>query len=273
MSRPNDDPGEIRVLTWNVNGLDETQLGERTERLCLEILVGGDLARAAAGAALPPMPQVLALQEVVRVSHRAVLAPHLSAAGYALWPAAPLEDREHYELLAVRAPWTIERCERRPFEDSPLARAGTIATMLHGLSGERVTVITGHLESLRNGADARIAQTLEIAEWMRACAGPALFAGDTNLREGEWDAAQRQLAARGETLRDAFIELGSPAAAKVTWRPENDRRAGFRFDRVWLGGAIEARSMRLRRSPRNSDHAGVEVVVARTWRGSSGASR
>ena len=258
MSTANDDPRELRILTWNVDGLNETQLGERTERLCLEILVGGDLARAAAGAALPPMPHVIALQEVVRVSHRAVLGPHLSAAGYALWPGAPL-DREHYELLAVRAPWTIERCERRPFADSPLARAGTIATLRHAGSDDTVTVITAHLESLRNGSGPRLAQSREIAGWMLDAGGPALFAGDTNLREAEWQELEGELG-----VRDVFLELGSPSAARVTWRPENDRRAGFRFDRVWTAGALEARSMRLRSSPRNSDHAGVEVLLRRS---------
>lgn len=256
MPTPHDDPRELRVLTWNVNGLDETQLGERTERLCLEILVGGDLARAAAGAPLAPMPHVLALQEVVRVSHRAVLAPHLAAAGYALWPEAPLPDREHYEMLAVRAPWTIERCERRPFGESPLARAGTIATLRRAGAEERLTVITGHLESLRNGSDARIAQAREIAGWLRDAGGPAVFAGDTNLRDAEWQAVEHELG-----VRDVFVALGSPKTARVTWRPENDRRAGFRFDRVWIAGALEARGIRLRSSPRNSDHAGVEAVL------------
>lgn len=255
MPSANSDPQDLRVLTWNVDGLNESQLGERMERLCLEILVGGDLARAAAGAPTPPMPHVLALQEVVRVAHRAYLGPHLSAAGYSLWPDAPLVDREYYEVLAVRAPWTFERCERRPFEDSPLARACTIATLRHGASEQRVTVMTGHLESLRNGSDARLSQAREIASWMQGEPHPAIFAGDTNLRDAEWEAIEGELG-----VRDVFVELGSPRSARVTWRPENGR-AGFRFDRVWTTGDITARTIALRSSPRNSDHAGVESVL------------
>ncbi|UJR83243.1 endonuclease/exonuclease/phosphatase family protein [Sandaracinus amylolyticus] len=246
---------ELRLLTWNVDGLNESQLGERMERLCLEILIGGDLARAASGAPTAPMPHVLALQEVVRVAHRGYFAPHLAAAGFTIWPEAPI-DREHYEVIAARAPWTIERCERRPFADSALARAGTIATLRHAPSDRRVVVITAHMESLRSGSESRLAQAREIATWMRDAPEGAIFAGDTNLRESEWDVVASELG-----VRDVFLELGAPKSARVTWRPENDRRAGFRFDRVWTAGAIDARSMRLRSVPRASDHAGVEVSL------------
>lgn len=248
---------ELRLLTWNVDGLNESQLGERMERLCLEIMIGGDLRRAVAGAPTAPMPHVIALQEVVRVAHRAYFAPHLGAAGFTLWPEAPVDGREHYELVAVRAPWVLERCERRPFTESPLARAGTLATIRHAVSGRRALVITGHLESLRSGHEARLAQAREIAGWMREADLPAVFAGDTNLREAEWQELEPSLG-----VRDVFVALGAPKRARVTWRPEGEMRAGFRFDRVWTTGALEARELRLRSVPRASDHAGVEALLA-----------
>src|SRR5690606_25979780 len=105
------------------------------------------------------------LQEVVRVAHRAYFQPHLSAAGFTLWPHGTPDEREYYEVLAVRAPWTFERCERRAFTESPLARAGTIATLRHAQTEQRFVVITGHLESLRSGEGARLEQAREIASW------------------------------------------------------------------------------------------------------------
>ncbi|MDQ3038074.1 MAG: hypothetical protein M3Y87_37120 [Myxococcota bacterium] len=255
-SAPTPDARDLRVLTWNVDGLSESQLGERMETLCLEITIGGDLEAAAAGRPTPPMPHVIALQEVVRVAHLAYFAPHLSAAGFSLWPGGPPEGREYYEVLAVRAPWALERCERRPFADSPLARAGTIATLRHAESEQRLVVITGHLESLRSGSDARLAQAREIASWMAAEPSPAIFAGDTNLRDAEWKSIEPELG-----LRDAFVELGSPKACRATWYPEDDRRTGFRFDRMWLCGSVSAQSMRLRRCRGSSDHAGVETAL------------
>src|SRR5690606_11792580 len=149
------------------------------------------------------------------------------------------------------------RCERRPFAESPLARAGTLATLRHAVSGRRLLVITGHLDSLRSGHDARLAQAREIAGWMREAEVPAVFAGDTNLRDAEWQELEPAVA-----VRDAFEALGSRRRSRVTWRPEGEARAGYRFDRVWTTGAIEARELRLRSVARASDHAGVEVVLA-----------
>ena len=249
----------MRLLTWNVEGLNETRLGQRMEKLCLAMLVGIDLREALAGAPTPPMPDVIALQEVVRVGHIGYFAPHLQAAGFRLWPPEPLE-RTHYELIAVRAPWRIDRAERRPFRESPLRREATIATLAHEGGGAGVTVVTAHLESLRGGKPARVAQLREIDAWLRAIPGPAVFAGDTNLRDAEWYEAAADLA-----LRDAFLEAGSPPAARVTWRGAKGGAA--RFDRVLIGPTVEVRDLRLRAS-RASDHDGVEVVLG--WPGAHG---
>ncbi len=245
----------LRVLTWNAEGLNETQLGQRTERLCLEILIGGDLAAAMAGKPTPPMPHVIALQEVVRIAHRGYFAPHFGSAGYTLWPDGPPGESDHYELISERPPWRIEHVERRPFEDSPLGRACTIARLVHADSGERVTFMTAHLESLKSGREPRIAQCLDIDRWMRG-EERAVFAGDTNLRESEWEIVRDEV-----SMRDAFVEAGSPPSARVTWRPEDDAR-GFRFDRIWFAGALGVRDFRRRSCARASDHDGVEALFA-----------
>lgn len=245
----------LRVLTWNVDGLNESRLGQRMEQVCLEVLVGGDLRAAIEGRPTPPMPGVIVLQEVVHVGHRGYFAPHLSAAGFTMWPTAAPADTEHYELLAVGPRWSIEACERRPFDHSPLGRACTVASIRQRASGRRLTVLTAHMESLRSGKDARLDQARQIDAWMRAADGPAIFAGDTNLRASEWRAL-----ARGVGFRDAFEVLGSPADARVTWRPE-DAEVGFRFDRVWLAGPVEARELKVRERPTVSDHAAVEATL------------
>lgn len=245
----------LRALTWNVEGLNESRLGQRMEKICLEILVGGDLAAAVAGAPTPPMPHVVALQEVVRVAHRGYFAPHFGAAGYTVWPENPPGDSEYYELLAVRPPWQLTQCERQPFDVSPLGRTCTRATIRHSGSERTVTVLTAHLESLRSGHEPRLAQVAQIDAWMRGAEGPAVFAGDTNLRDAEWDVVAPELA-----LRDAFEEAGAPTRSRVTWRPP-EGEGGFRFDRVWLAGPIRVRAFGLRHCPRSTDHEGVEVSL------------
>lgn len=242
----------MRLLTWNVDGVDHKRIGARMEKLCVELFLGGDLRAALDGRTLPPMPEVLGFQEMTRHAHGA-LKQHLRAAGFTTWPSEPLDDREDYRMVAVRAPWSLLECEDRPFSDSPLRR-GCLVAELDGPF--RCRFITGHLESLRSGRDARIAQAREIDAWLHESATPAIFGGDTNLRQGEWAVIRR-----GFRARDAFHLAGEPREHAATWWPENGP-PGYRFDRFWLTAQWQLESFRRRRAIGASDHAGIEIAVS-----------
>ena len=62
----------MRVLTWNVDGLDHKRIGARMEKLCVEIFLGGDLRAALEGRPVPPMPEVIGFQEMTRHAHGAL---------------------------------------------------------------------------------------------------------------------------------------------------------------------------------------------------------
>ena len=238
----------MRALSWNIDGTDHRRIGARIERLCVEIFLGGDLRSAMAGAALPAMPHVLAFQEVTRHAHSA-LRGHLRAAGFQMWPPQPLEDREDYLLLAVRPPYRLGRCEFRPFTVSALRRGCLVAD----LDGPRpCRFLTGHLESLRSGREARLAQAREVDGWLQE-ATPAVFGGDTNLRQGEWAVLRT-----GFRAQDAFHRVGEPRAHAATWWPRPGL-PGYRFDRFWLTEEWRVASFRTRRALGASDHAGIEV--------------
>ena len=193
------------------------------EKLCVEIFLGGDLRAALEGRSLPPMPEVILFQEMTRHAHGA-LKQHLRAAGFTAWPAEPLENREDYLLVAARPPWSLTSCEWRPFSNSPLRR-GCLVAELDGPT--RCRVLTGHMESLRSGSDSRIDQAREIDEWLHEST-PAIFGGDTNLRQREWAQIQK-----GFRSRDAFVVAGRPKAHAATWWPESGP-PGYRFDRIWM---------------------------------------
>ena len=249
---------KLRLLTWNINGLDEKRIGPRMEKLCLEVLVGGDLHAALEGRPTPPVPDVIVFQEMTRRAQMGQIRPHLSAAGFALFPEKPPEGRdsqEDYSLIAVRRPWKMVDCARHEFEESPLGRS-YLKAALQGPGGS-VSILSGHMESLRSGRDARMEQARELNALLQGSDVPALFAGDTNLRADEWRELKRGFA------RDAFEVAGSPADAKDTWWPEESPR-GFRFDRVWLSAGWSVESMRTRRLEGVSDHAGLEVRLAYT---------
>lgn len=246
----------LRILSWNVNGLDTSRLDSRIERLCTEIVLGVDLSDALAGE-VRPMPEVVCLQEVVRRAHLAKIGPHLRAAGFALHPETPSRDDGDYLLLAVRPPWRIDEVASHLFEDSPLGRAWLEATIVHP-TGARARVLTAHMESLRSGSGSRVAQCIELDSRMRASAEPCVFAGDTNLRDEEWSRARD----RGVAMMDAFELAGAPRAHRHTWWPERKGR-GFRFDRVWLDeSSAWTVELGTRRRPSLSDHAAIEALLS-----------
>lgn len=253
MTRAMDEARSLRVLTWNLEGLETTRLDSRAERICHELLLGMDVKQAMAGKRSPPMPEVVCLQEVVPRVHVAKLRPHLSAAGFGLWPEAPPREEGDYVLIAARPPWRIVDAAYRPFDDSPLGR-GWVEALLEREGGARALVLTAHLESLRSGAESRVAQVRQLdARLHEEPDVPALFAGDTNLRKAEWDEA-------GAAMTDAWVAAGSPARHRDTWWPPEAER-GLRFDRVWLDTQRdwEVSALRTRRRERLSDHAALEA--------------
>lgn len=248
----------LRVLTWNLNGLDTARLDQRMERACMELVLGMDLRDAMAGRSGPPTPDVLCLQEVVRRVQLAKLRPHLTAAGFTLYPETPPREDGDYVLVAVRAPWRIVQGSWTRFEESPLARGWLELTIEH--DGARARVLTAHMESLRSGKEPRIAQALELDARLRADDTPAVFAGDTNLRADEVERATEA----GFTSKDAFVLAGSPRAHRYTWWPEESER-GMRFDRIWLDPTtpFSVDELRTRRRDTVSDHAALEARI--TW--------
>lgn len=248
---------ELRVLSWNLNGLESARLDSRMEKACIQMVLGVTLREAMAGAPSPPLPHVFCLQEVVRRVHIDKLRHHFGAAGFELFPAEPPE-REDYSLIAVRPPWTITHSQYVPFEHSKLAR-GYTEVHIRSAGGQEAAVLTAHMESLRSGGEDRTSQTLQIDARLMAAADsarPAIFAGDTNLRESEFVAAR----AEGCLLRDVFDLAKRPEAYKATWWPEGSRR-GYRFDRIWLdpisrGVLVDFRT---RRRSKLSDHSAIEA--------------
>lgn len=251
------EPHRLRVLTWNLQGLESTRLDTRMEALSSDLVLGVPLREALAGAPPRPMPNVLCLQEVVRRAHTSKLRPHLGAAGFVLFPEKPPPEVEEYSLIAVRPPWRIVDAVSTPFSESPLARR-YLEARIERADGARVRVLTAHMESLRSGGDARVAQVEELDARLHQDDTPGLFAGDTNLRDREWKSA----VSAGVKLVDAFDLAGAPAEHRHTWWPEESER-GFRFDRVWLSSTTDwrVRELRTRRRPTLSDHAGLEVEL------------
>jgi endonuclease/exonuclease/phosphatase family metal-dependent hydrolase len=235
----------LQLVTWNLNGLDDHLLDERTEAAVFEMLLGGDPESVLAGP--PPVPpDVIVLQEVVERTFRAHLAPHLRAAGYAIAPSEP-PARGYFEIIAARGGMAAA-------QSLPFPRTGQGRRLLRVQLASGLTVFTAHLESLAPSRAVRVEQAGRVLDLLRD-AGPAVFAGDTNLREAEWDGLDTN------SVVDAWEQCGSDPATRATW-------SRYRYDRVWLAGGPVARAVtRIGARPLPayglppSDHLGLRVVL------------
>ncbi len=254
----------LDLVTWNLNGLASDNRDVRTEAAITEALLGGNLMAVIEQGAKPSLPDVVLLQEVVEHTFFAHLKPHLGAAGFAITPAVP-PARSYFELVAVQNA-RVERSVTRPFARTGMGRCLTEVTLLRGVEGaeQRWVVLTSHLESLKFSADLRQEQAAVVLERLafHAAAGtPAVFGGDTNLRNAEWDAVYDP--ERHPGVQDAWIANGSPSSERATW-------GNARYDRVWFTDTLAVTSFArigvedvpgIGEPP--SDHVGLRVGLER----------
>lgn len=134
-------------------------------------------------------------------------------------------------------------------------------------AGQELLLLTAHMESLREGRAERVQQLDVVRAALGAHTGPAIFAGDTNLRD-------RELA--DKPIRDAWSELGGPEHARYTFDartiPNKKGRTRARYDRVFLNAhpgwsPVGLSLLGMASVPGASglfpsDHAGVEVVLS-----------
>ena len=209
----------MQLVTWNLNGLEDRYLDERTEAAMFNILLGAPIEKAIQEGFSPNTPDIIVLQEVVHRTFHAHITPHLQAACFNLYPTEPSE-RSYFEVVATRLP--ITESNYTPFEYSDQGRGLTTFNVKDHTT--EVQVMTAHLESMKPSASMRIDQSEVILRQMNESKIPCIFAGDTNLRKKEW----QSLAAN--KVKDAWEIIGSPKNYKSTWFSDN-RKA--RYDRVW----------------------------------------
>jgi len=237
----------MKLVSWNLNGLEDKNLDVRTEAAMFQLLLGVPIEEAMAPSFKPNTPDIVLLQEVVSRTFHAHVVPHLSAAGFHIFPKAPSE-RSYFEVIAVRQP--ILESSYDKFSYTYQGRG------LSTVKVNNLTIMTAHLESQKPGASMRIEQATDILTLMNNHKGACVFAGDTNLRKSEWQSLN------AENVIDAWESAGSIKKHKTTWQREKSKA---RYDRVWLKG-LNVNSFETIGSKntggineRPSDHLGVRV--------------
>lgn len=204
----------MKLVSWNLNGLEDEHLDRRTEAAMFQILLGAPIEAAIDPNFKPNMPDVVLLQEVVKRTYFAHLQPHFQAAGFKLFPKEPA-IRSYFEVIAVKQ--NILDVKHQAFPYSQQGRELTTLTL------DGVTIMTAHLESMNFGKHERIDQAQFIIDKMSEL-GPCVFAGDTNLREAEWEGLNH-----GNVI-DVWSSVGAPQYNRYTWQQGSMRS---RFSRAW----------------------------------------
>ena len=242
----------MQLASWNLNGLEDEHLDERTEAAMFQMLLGAPIEKAISKGFKPNTPDIIVLQEVVDRTFHAHIKPHLQAAGFHIYPDAPTE-RSYFEVIASRE--KLKSTHYQKFSWTDQGRGLSSVALESG-----ITVMTAHLESQKPGSLMRIDQAKEILEMMPEHS-PCIFAGDTNLRQKEW------LSLEAKKVIDAWENIGSPQIHKTTWKSQNYKA---RYDRVWVQSLkIESfetfggNNVAGINEP-SSDHNGIRVVFHQT---------
>lgn len=243
------------ILSWNIDGIDET--GDR-DRMLRCLAVAEHIAKT--------QPAIVLLQEVIPPQLELLLAPQLLGEHYDV--VCPENPRMAYYcamLLHKRQAQALAPPTTRHFASSQMGRHFlAVDVVVDRQVGAPLTVITTHLESTKSERAERIKQLTEIliaaADYAASRPHTVLFAGDVNARDEEVVAARKVARAKRpgvDNIVDAWVWCGSQKMNEFTWDTSVNTNLGCqfssrcRFDRCYFSsphvtdgqGAIRGKSL------------------------------
>nr|XP_020443879.1 tyrosyl-DNA phosphodiesterase 2 isoform X1 [Monopterus albus] len=211
-----EDDSKLSVVSWNVDGLDTDNLAERARGLCSYLVLY--------------TPDVVFLQELIPpyiqyLKKRAVSYLFIEG-GEAGYFTGMMLKRSRIKLL---------ESETVTYPTTQMMRNLLVAQV--DFKGQRLCLMTSHLESCKGHAAERMKQLQVVMQRMREAPDnvTVLFGGDTNLRDTE--VAKVGLPSG---VCDIWERLGKPEHCRYTWdtKANNNKTVPFvsrcRFDRVYL---------------------------------------
>lgn len=188
------EPHRIRILSWNIDGLDTNNIKNRTKGICKIILEEN--------------PDVVFLQEVVTISSELLetLCPT-----YQLITAG---KEGYFIAMMLKATSVVYKDHTvSPFYGSIMSR-----NLLHvkaDVKGVEMELLTTHLESTASHADERKKQLQTCLKAVKEASTSAtvMFGGDLNLRDKELQA----IGGLPSDCQDMWEITGERPEAKYTW--------------------------------------------------------
>ncbi|KAK9957426.1 hypothetical protein ABG768_011673 [Culter alburnus] len=212
--------GKFSIISWNVDGLDTLSLAERARGLCSYLVLY--------------TPDVVFLQELIPsyvqyLKKRAV--SYLFVEGN--------DDGYFTAIMLKKSRVKLLESEIICYPTTQMLRNLLVAQVT--FSGQKLYLMTSHLESCKNQSEERMKQLRVILQKMKEAPEDAtvIFAGDTNLRDTE----VVQVGGLPSGVCDVWEQLGKQEHCRYTWdtKANSNKTVPYisrcRFDRIFLRSA------------------------------------
>ena len=224
-------PGPLRVMSWNIDGLDNNSNEE--DMLGRTLWVTKEINES--------RPHVVFLQELIEFNFQ-IISQYLSGAFY-IFKQQECNQPYFVAILVHKATMSIHHPGVTiPFPSSKMGRGGVIVAASLKSSNVKIGFVTAHLESLRESSSERIRQfgiCTDAADSAisSGAVDVCVFGGDLNIRDNEVPTAFRS--------RDCWTLAGKPKNHEFTWdltlndnaRMPNGAKPKCRFDRIYVIGS------------------------------------
>ncbi|GFO05870.1 tyrosyl-DNA phosphodiesterase 2-like [Plakobranchus ocellatus] len=218
--------GLVRILSWNIDGLDPGNLQSRTEGACAVLL--------------QEHPEVIFLQEVVKRSLDIIRARMEGKYTVLTGDEDTINRLGAYftAMLLRKDSVTLERVRVMDYPGSSMSR--DLMEVQAQVKGIPMVLLTSHLESTKDYAAERRRQLKTAFDQMLEAppVRTVVFGGDLNLRDKELSG----LSAKPPGVYDLWECTGKREEAKFTWdlmindnkQMANKFQPRCRFDRLYI---------------------------------------
>ncbi|XP_055510903.1 tyrosyl-DNA phosphodiesterase 2 [Leucoraja erinacea] len=216
------DESVISLLTWNIDGLDETNLQERARGVCSCLALYS--------------PDIVFLQEVTMPYYNYIKK---RAVSYILIPA----NSDDYFTVIMLQKSRVKLLTQEVIDFPTTSMMRNLLIVQVNIAGNELYLMTSHLESTKDFSKERVGQLGTVLKKMKEvpdCA-TVIFGGDTNLRDHE----VKRLGGLPADISDIWEFLNKPEHCRYTWdtTTNNNLKASYscrlRFDRVFFRASRE----------------------------------
>ncbi|XP_059412566.1 tyrosyl-DNA phosphodiesterase 2-like [Carassius carassius] len=211
---------KLSFISWNVDGLDTLSLAERARGLCSYLVLY--------------TPDVVFLQELIP-SYIQYLKKR--AVSYLFVEGS--DDGYFTAIMLKKSRVKLLESEIIGYPTTQMLRNLLVAQV--NFSGQKLYLMTSHLESCKNQSEERMKQLRVVFQKMMEAPEDAtvIFAGDTNLRDSE----VVKVGGLPPGVCDVWEQLGKQEHCRYTWdtKANSNKTVPYicrcRFDRIFLRSA------------------------------------